>query len=1031
MLPISNLKPRTALKRRKKATVSITPKKSVTRPLTAEAFAAYGPKAQLAWLQNSAPEASDKKVATRSMSAVVEPMESQRSVPSYLENYAKHGRVFAGRKEAKGLLRELEAIHGSQKIEHAATCNATEASEIYSNLISAYMVVWNDLILQLRSHNEDHAIVCKGLKAFCFELLDQIPSLSERYEKVQAELRRKLEEEEKKYETIFERNDRTELRLKHATAKIGEMDAEIHRLNLILSERKDEIDELIYKLDESKAQCDDSTFKISRLEESRASLAAQIEQREAIIESQQEQIENRIQEIARYQEEAIFLRRDLEKTAGDLRAQLEMQGKEIDRLKARPNFVNVEVQTDPVEFSKHRTSGRTVNIAGGGTPSPHTPSPAPTTANVMPSRSEWFGSKKRTTSVIDQVSILSKKKGGQGKLGHANGMFRDSDEPAFDRAGTLEDLMALSDTEDGPKVSQKHTKSFRKSEAGAPRHFNAGAVADHVMRMAPMTSSGSSSLGSASELEVLLRSSGSIEGYGLDMGDRKMCAIQELPTAEESVRRLSDFRSESERRFTPEKCRLNMELLNVQDSQTLGSYVDRLFPMACSEPTGAGMAPFSFVITREKEYETKSLTWTLRQIVYILRNGFEVDCLAEPRIEFLEVITRILARSGKNQQIVERIRGNMFHSLLQHRENSNTVQFFMMFMSGDYTIADFRFFNMFFSFAFNCLYPSVDQALENPDLKDDFDLFFIHRGYAEPIAQTFLRTSFPAATLHNMHKHPDYTELVPFWALSREMISLFQEVHRRFHRQVHNILRLVGCADAESSISKEVFFEFIRVVDPCAVAVQIKELWSKMQLLCAMNEGQTVLAYDMYIKFCGQDPILPRLIVEMPYHPHFVTASSSLAEPGVVLLHFLRKRFTEFLPQYMEGLPEETRHYLQNYVKKMRNAFLKCDASTVLMAYRYILQYVDLKGSEEMPYEIITPTVTSEDVSRMINHLMMRECLATLSVKVSLNVDQRELIRKEHALNGTGGENPGTVQLARKSVTIVNAARSGDATSDS
>jgi hypothetical protein len=167
----------------------------------------------------------------------------------------------------------------------------------------------------------------------------------------------------------------------------------------------------------------------------------------------------------------------------------------------------------------------------------------------------------------------------------------------------------------------------------------------------------------------------------------------------------------------------------------------------------------------------------------------------------------------------------------------------------------------------------------------------------------------------------------------------------------------------------------------------------------------------------------------MPYHANFAGVYSSLPEPVVVLLHFLRKRFTEFLPHYMEGLPEEMRTVLQSYVKKMRNAFLKCDASTVLMAYRYILQYVDLKGCEAVPFEIITPSVTSEDVSRMINHLMMRECLATLSMNFDTGLDARSLIRKEQASNDDRERTP--ERRTRKSVTIVNAARSGDMPSDS
>jgi hypothetical protein len=42
--------------------------------------------------------------------------------------------------------------------------------------------VWNELIMQLRAHNEDHALLCQRLKQFVQALFAQLPELAVRFE---------------------------------------------------------------------------------------------------------------------------------------------------------------------------------------------------------------------------------------------------------------------------------------------------------------------------------------------------------------------------------------------------------------------------------------------------------------------------------------------------------------------------------------------------------------------------------------------------------------------------------------------------------------------------------------------------------------------------------------------------------------------------------------------------------------------------------------------------------------------------------
>jgi hypothetical protein len=63
------------------------------------------------------------------------------------------------------------------------------------------------------------------------------------------------------------------------------------------------------------------------------------------------------------------------------------------------------------------------------------------------------------------------------------------------------------------------------------------------------------------------------------------------------------------------------------------------------------------------------------------------------------------------------------------------------------------------------------------------------------------------------------------------------------------------------------------------------------------------------------------------------------------------------------------------------------------------MQYVDLKLTEQNPFQIITAGITMEDVLRLISHVMMRETQAWLLLNVSQEIDADELMKRESAFN--------------------------------
>jgi hypothetical protein len=83
------------------------------------------------------------------------------------------------------------------------------------------------------------------------------------------------------------------------------------------------------------------------------------------------------------------------------------------------------------------------------------------------------------------------------------------------------------------------------------------------------------------------------------------------------------------------------------------------------------------------------------------------------------------------------------------------------------------------------------------------------------------------------------------------------------------------------------------------------------------------------------------------------------------------------------------------------------------MSYRYILQYIDLKMTERIPFQFVNQSAKLDDIDRLIDHLMMRECLASLLVKIpGLQINAEAVIAKERfAVSESRRESDGECQI--------------------
>jgi hypothetical protein len=415
----------------------------------------------------------------------------------------------------------------------------------------------------------------------------------------------------------------------------------------------------------------------------------------------------------------------------------------------------------------------------------------------------------------------------------------------------------------------------------------------------------------------------------------------------------------------------------------------------------------------------KSFAWTLHQIVLILRCGFEADALMSA-VTFVDLIGKLLTETGKNLQVVERVRSNLLTSLNQHREKSKTVQFFLSFVMGDYSLLEFRFFNMLFNLCFPAIYPSLEKVLEDPDIQDDSRLFFIHKQFLTQICRIMLDVDkFPdeyLTSLCSMTALIEYPDLVPFWGFARYMIDMFKNSHRRFHGLVKNILVIAGGGDIDH-ISSQRFIVFMRMVDPLRSDAEIKRLWATLGLFEGLSMEAVEVKRSTLLKFCGDQPGLCRRLTHLPYTEKFTHDFHAMPEPVANLFFFMRRRFTEFLPKFLAEIPTDIKEQLIRHILRFRSSFLKLDVSTAVMSYRHILQVIDLKMTEKIPFQFVNQSARPDDIERITNHVMMRECLASVLVRVpGLAIDEEAVVSRELAIcakaNHAEGSEPPVAQDA-------------------
>jgi hypothetical protein len=431
----------------------------------------------------------------------------------------------------------------------------------------------------------------------------------------------------------------------------------------------------------------------------------------------------------------------------------------------------------------------------------------------------------------------------------------------------------------------------------------------------------------------------------------------------------------------------------LNDNQTMITFIYRLLYFDVHENL-FDQSDFFKIRPLPKNAKPKSFSWTLDHSIYILRNGFQY-CSMESGKEtsFNDIIHDVLAESGKSQIIIENMQANLMTSVLHYKSNSKTIAFFVKFANSEYSLTNFRFFNMLFSLVFNLIYPNIEEIISTPDLMSDSEYFLLHVSYVDKICQIFLKKDkFPDDKKKKLMKsapNPNYPNLISFWDFASEMITMFNDMHKLFHETVKNVLLVIGTTDFQR-ISYDHYTYFMRTIDLEIKSKDLKNLWRKITIETGGEDVQYIQRNTLMKLIC-EDVEYAEKIFKLQIAATFPTNLSKSVDKQEPLYAYVRKRFTTFVPVLMKKISREMFKKVLPYYEKLRNAFINLDISTIFMFYRHILQMIDLLITQERPYIIINDDISAEQMQNVINEMIIREKITAGSVSITIEPDSEDI----------------------------------------
>ncbi|OHT07495.1 hypothetical protein TRFO_24232 [Tritrichomonas foetus] len=942
-----------------------------------------------------------------------------------IDDYIGIERKFAGRKDAQELAYNYHCMLQSVNLDDYS--NPESLNDGLKKSLDYTLLTVNKLIMQLRGYSEEHARLLNEIKAFYVRRVEQLPEISHHYTEELKQCAQKLEEAAKNEETLKSEIEIREITITGLHSDVKDAERRYEKLNFLLQETQEKLDSTLLTNASLEDERKSLLFRLSKSEEQKSQAQQTATANQEMLENARAQIQSQEALLEKYQQEGAGFRPLYLKATDEiskLKDQIDDLKDKIEHMVDRKETREIDIQTDPVTIV---TSGSSASSSKKKTRNRNQSTKRQNVANLI----DLAGHKPLRKSV-DQMN-LSDSRSPTPKKGSA----RDGNvTPNVIGSTTFTSKKSHSPSVPPSNITMKNILS--NSQGTLPTHLSSPAIdtfsqEDSVQDLSKLNTSNSEDESISKEIKseqpITLRKDvsasnktnepDSYESDSIYNSNNKITPIQQIsnsavsfrpapyptskppippPSAGKSQAKLtrssSFLNSQSKFEENPLPQDYSIDHTKIETPPTLIGCIYRLLPLTINTTLSNSPALRIESIMAKVKSQTKDFNWVIQRIVGFFHSLYSVDQLTTAEEDTVSLFRKNLLESCSMEVLANKVFTDLVQSCQFYKLTSTCVQFFLQFLMQEFSIVDFKFFNIIFNLCFEYMYPSINSLIEDPELVPEIPQFLIHI----EVCKFLLNYVFPHHAgkydfdeLRQNTKITPHPDLVDFFAFATKMISLFRDTHQQFHSQVKNLLTLVGWSQTVD-VSEPLFKDFFVLVRPISNKNDIEKLWQRFKLEMSINNVEATINQSSFIHFCSDFPEVSNELLSLPYINNFDRVFSTMPSPLQELLTFLKKRFTKFVRELYLRMPLEIQKIQENTILKIRNSLLRCDVSSTLISYRHFLQLTDLKLTEQNPYIVFQANTTVNDVQMITSMLHSREVLAVghLGENVKIEVEEEE-----------------------------------------
>ena len=882
----------------------------------------------------------------------------------------------------------------------------------------AFFAFWNEMTLHIKKYNSDLAISSLNIKQFFSNYTKQFPKTIKHYETL-------LDEKEKEKNDLEKQNQELLEKLKKLEEKYESMKHDFDNLHDKNGSLEDKINQLtkelndsIYSGDEQKTKTDDALFKLQKAEEKQQALKQTISQLTKINNDHQNHIDELNKTIDKFEEEGAGFKPlyiNEKQKSFELLRKIDELNKEIEILKTPPETRSIGTEPIPelMMTKGNKKKSRRNTLFNNNKGELQNMKLCGETIEELESIQENAPEKQHKKKDITTPHPAGKKLRKSLMMNRNSGSLLDSPSPEKGN-----DSFLLSSNENKtPSTGRKAPSSIRGSKSStllispeenkqtisiendkvikSPNAIHIEKTLNGIVQKRGIPASQTlstlniGSIPKTPEVEAIFEE----KSTQTTQNDIKESNKDSDLTEKEIIKQSSStfFHNTQKGIDLPSDYPPNMK---IEIQPQVKSFVNCLFPL----PVNPQNNPIPNSLLHSKENTSnKTFSWTLRQVIYIFKNGLEGLATTDKDFSILKIIQKVLISHASSEKVLMRITSDFFHSLNSNLELSEACRLLNTFINNDYTIVDFQFFNIIFNIVFDVVYPSFSSIINDPDIVVENDVFYIHEEIAKHVILTILRKStlIEAQKQFDSIRHPTYVSLIKLWPFLSIAIDLFRSTHVSFHNQAKTLLFITGWSPNDSAITQTRFCEFMHIVSPFYSKEFVMDLWDKLQLANANTEDKEIYL-NSFLKFCGDFPEVSNAIFDLDCATNFQSIVLNYPIHMNNALKFIRQRFDKVIPPLYDKLNSDLKHTIKPIITQIRNSFIKCDLDYCLSLYGRILQMIDFKMSEKNMYIVFSDDVSADEINYSLNILKMREHIASSHLSEKLNdLDEPSKIIKE------------------------------------